>query len=140
MSRPSRSRTGPSQRQLRAGELIRHALADILMREDLRDPGLSDVSITVSEVRASPDLRSATVFCAPLSQSGAQLSTDAVVAALNRSAPFLRGRLGRQIELKFTPQLHFVADRSFDEAQRVESLLLRDDVRRDLVAGDDEDD
>lgn len=153
------SSTGPTQRQLRAGELIRHALAGILVREDLREPELIGVSVTVSEVRPSPDLRSATVFCAPLgalgragaspatpssrrnASSGVTASTrpsGEIVAALNRCAAFLRGRLGREIALKFTPQLHFVLDESFDEASRIDALLARDDVVRDLTQPDQE--
>lgn len=119
---------GPSQRQLRAGELIRHALVDILAREDLRDPDLVGVSVTVSEVRPSPDLKRATVFVAPLGHGDAAKTA----AALGRCARFLRGQLGRQIELKFTPELHFVADASFDEAEHIEALLHRPDVARDL--------
>lgn len=129
---------GPSQRQLRAGELVRHALADILAREDLREPALSGVSITVSEVRPSPDLRTATVFCAPLLASQQDGGARAVIVdALNRSAAFLRGRLGREIALKFTPQLRFVLDESYEEAARITALLSRDEVVRDLRDDDD---
>lgn len=148
MSRSFRTKKGPSQRQLRAGELIRHALVDILAREDLRDPALDGVSVTISEVRPSPDLRRATVFCAPLSGGANGSSTaeaksaqprdaDAIVAALNRCAPFLRGRLGKHIETKFTPSLHFEPDRSFDEADAVRRLLERPEVRQDLQPEDD---
>lgn len=127
--RPSRQPQGPSQRQLRAGELIRHALVDVLAREHLREPALEGVSVTVSEVRPSPDLRHAAVFCAPLGAG----DTEAIVTALNRCAPFLRGRLGREITLKFTPQLHFIADQSFDEASRVDRLLADPKVVQDLA-------
>ena len=127
--RPNRNETkGPSQRQLRAGELIRHALVDILAREDMRDPGLDGVLVSVTEVRASPDLRSAKVYVAPLGRG----DQDAVAAALNRAASFLRGRLGREIDMKFTPELHFHADNSFDTASHVDELLARPQVRRDL--------
>jgi ribosome-binding factor A len=121
---------GPSQRQLQAGELVRHALVDILRREDLRDPALIGVSITLSEVRMSPDLRHANIFCAPLGKGDAQGVAD----GLNRCATFLRGRLGREIELRFTPDLHFIPDVSFLEASRIEALLASDVVRRDLEA------
>ncbi len=118
----------PSQRQLRAGELVRHALVDILARGELRDPDLKGVSVTVTEVRASPDLRNATVFCAPLGGGDVR----AVAEALNRAKAFIRGRLGREIELKFTPNLSFEPDISFDEADHVTELLRRPDVARDL--------
>lgn len=119
---------GPSQRQLRAGELVRHALADILRREHLREPALAGVSVTISEVRASPDLKYATVFCLPL--GGGQEAE--VVDALNHAANYLRGILGREVEMKFTPTLKFVADTSFAEARRIDELLSRPEVARDL--------
>ena len=135
--RPNRNETkGPSQRQLRAGELIRHALVDILAREDMRDPGLDGVLVSVTEVRASPDLRSAKVYVAPLGRG----DQDAVAAALNRAASFLRGRLGREIDMKFTPELHFHADNSFDTASHVDELLARPQVRRDLDHDGEEED
>lgn len=133
--RPNRNETkGPSQRQLRAGELIRHALVDILAREDMRDPALEGVLVSVTEVRASPDLRSAKVYVAPLGRG----DQNAVAAALNRAASFLRGRLGREIDMKFTPELHFHADNSFDTASHVDELLARPQVRRDLDADGEE--
>jgi ribosome-binding factor A len=118
----------PSQRQLRAGELIRHALTDILAREEFADPDLSGKSITVSEVRVSPDLKHATVFCAPL--GGGDMSTTAT--ALNRAAGFLRGRLSQEVDLRFATILRFVADDSYDEARRIAELLASPRVRRDL--------
>lgn len=131
MPRP-RTSNGPSQRQLRAGELIRHALAEVLQREDLRDAALRGVSITVSEVRASPDLKQATAFVMPLGGGTKGADVAGVVAALNRVAPLLRSYLGKRIDMKFTPALRFLADESFDEAQRIEALLHRADVARDL--------
>ena len=119
---------GPSQRQLRAGELIRHALVEILQREDLRDPALAGVSVTISEVRPSPDLKQATVFCTPLGGGG----LDQVVEGLNRTAPYLRKLLGKKIEMKFTPALVFRGDDSFSEAKRIDELLSSPDVARDL--------
>jgi len=98
----------PSQRQLRAGELVRHALVDILAREEFRDPALQGVSVTIGEVRCSPDLRNASVYCIPLGDQSAERA-KAVSEGLNRAAAFLRGRLGKEIEMKFTPQLHFIA-------------------------------
>jgi ribosome-binding factor A len=132
--RPGREQ-GPSQRQLRAGELVRHALVDILREEDFHDPELANAHVTVTEVRMSPDLKHAVCFVEPL---GGVHSSE-VVGALNRHAKFLRGRLGRGIEMKFTPDLKFVHDPSFDEAQRMASLFNRPEVRRDIEAHDDED-
>lgn len=123
---------GPSQRQLRAGELIRHALVEIFQREDLRDPALAGRSITISEVRPSPDLRQATVYCAPLGSSVTGEQTEAVIKALGRVAPHLRHLLGQKVELKYTPQLSFRPDESFNEARRIDELLSRSDVKRDL--------
>ena len=111
---------GPSQRQLRAGELIRHALVDILAREEFRDPHLQGVSVTIGEVRTSPDLKHATVFCSPLVGS---TDADAVAEALTRAAGFIRGKLGRSIDMKFTPQLKFLADTSYDSASAMDRLL-----------------
>lgn len=128
----------PSQRQLRAGELVRHALVDILRREELRDEALQGVDVTVTEVRASPDLKTARVYVAPLGQG----DRAAVAAALNRASGFLRGKLGRAIEMKFTPELRFIADDRFDQASRIDEILARPNVKRDLdpgLADEDED-
>jgi ribosome-binding factor A len=125
---PARAAAGPSQRQLRAGELVRHALVEILAREDLRDPELKNASITVGEVRASPDLKRMNVFVAALGDH----DPARIAAALNRHAAFVRGKLGRVIELRFTPELHFLADVSYDEADRIEELLRSPEVARDL--------
>ncbi len=120
---------GPTQRQLRAGELVRHALVEILREEDISDPALEAVSVTVTEVRMSPDLRHATVFIEPLGGGHASEVTE----ALNRHAKFLRGRLGRVIDMKFTPDLKFLHDESFDEAQRMNRLFDDPKVRQDLT-------
>jgi ribosome-binding factor A len=131
--------TGPSQRQLRAGELVRHALVEILREEDLHDEALQGVSVTITEARMSPDLRHAMIFVEPLGGGHA----GAVVSALNRHARFLRGRLGHWIDMKFTPDLKFMHDESFDEAQRMARLFDDPRVRADLakpdVSGGDED-
>jgi len=119
---------GPSQRQLRVGELLRHALSDILRARDIRDPDLEGVSVTVTQVKPSPDMRHATVFVEPLGGKNA----DVIVEALNRHRGFLRGELGRSIEIKFTPELRFVEDTSFAEAQRIEQILHSEKVARDL--------
>ena len=126
----------PSQRQLRAGELVRHALSDIIAREEFRDPDLSGVIVTVGEVRCSPDLKHANVFVAPLGDD-TEVGREALAGALNRAAAFLRGRLGREIEMKFTPQLHFIADRSYDEATAIDKLLADPRVRQDIDGSDD---
>lgn len=137
-----RGRT-PSVRQLRVGEEIRHCLSAILNRGDLHDPDLRDVSITVSEVRVSPDLRNATVFVMPLGV-GADLARDrardrAAIDALGRAASYLRGRVGREIRLKYLPRLFFQRDTSYDAAARVGGILRSPDVAKDL-AGDPETD
>jgi ribosome-binding factor A len=119
---------GPSQRQLRAGELVRHALVEILREEDLQDPALAGVSVTITEVRVSPDLKHALCFVEPLGG----VHAPEVIAALNRVSKFLRGRLGHAIEMRFTPALKFVHDDSFDVAQKMNRLLDDPRVRRDV--------
>src|SRR6476661_3040031 len=104
---------GPTQRQLRVGELLRHSLAQILVRGEIRDPDLEGVSVTVTQVKPSPDMRHATVFVEPLGGKNAKQ----IVAALNRHKAFLRGEMGHMIDLKFTPDLRFIEDESFAEAQ-----------------------
>ena len=122
----------PSQRQLQAGELIRRALVDIMAREDFRDPDLKGVSITVSEVRAAPDLRTARVYAAPLGGK----NTPEVVAALNRCAKFLRGKLGRELKMRSTPSLRFEIDTTFDVASEMNALLARPEIARDIGKND----
>ena len=135
---------GPSQRQLRAGELIRHALVDILREEEIHDEALHGVSITVTEVRLSPDLKHATCFVEPLG-AGVEAAVTAgheseIIKALNAHAKFLRGRLGSKLDMKFTPDLRFRHDESFDAASRIDRLFADPRVRADLEASDDEDD
>ena len=127
-------RGGPSQRQLRAAELVRHALVDIIAREDLRDPDLQGASITVGEVRASPDLKHMTAFVSALGPA----DPHKIAAGLTRGASFLRGKLARQIDLRFTPELHFQADVSYDEARHIDELLASPEVARDLKRRDGE--
>ncbi len=139
--KPARSAAplGPSQRQLRAGELIRHALVEVLREEELQDEAMHGVSVTVTEVRMSPDLKHATCFVEPLGAGvGAVVDVDGVVKALNRHAKFLRGRLGRLVDLKFTPDLRFRHDESFESASHMERLFARPEVARDLARRDDE--
>jgi ribosome-binding factor A len=131
--RPQHSQ-GPSQRQLRVGEMLRHALATILMRGEIRDADLEGVPVTVTQVKPSPDMRHATAFVEPLGGKNAK----AVVAALNRHKSYLRGEMGHMIELKFTPELRFVEDESFAEAQKIETLLKSERVQRDLNSDDDD--
>ena len=122
---------GPSQRQLRAGELMRHALVEILREQEITDPDIAGVSITLTEVRMSPDLRHATVFVEPL--GGGEQAT-VVVKALNRHHKFLRGRLGHAIDMKFTPALKFLHDGTFDEAARISAIFADPKVAQDLKA------
>lgn len=133
MSRKRRDLQGkpPTQRQLRAGELVRHALVDILAREDLRDPALAGVSVTIGEVRCSPDLRHANVFVTALGMDASE-DRQALAEALNKVSGFLRGRLGREIDMKFTPKLNFIPDRSYDEATAIDRLLDTPHVKQDL--------
>ena len=126
---------GPSQRQLRVGEMLRHALAEILRENDIRDPELDGVSVTITQVKPSPDMRYATVYCEPLGGGNAQT----VIAALNRHKGFVRGEMGHKIAMKFTPELRFVEDESFAEAQKIETILKSDRVSRDLAATHDDD-
>ena len=138
MKHRSSKAAGPSQRQLRAGELIRHALVEVLREEELQDEAMTGVSVTVTEVRLSPDLRHATCYVEPLGAGVSGGDTRPVIDALNRHARFLRGRLGRQIDMKFTPDLRFVHDESFAEAARMDRLFHDPRVRRDLEAGEDD--
>jgi ribosome-binding factor A len=127
VERPT-ARKGPSQRQLRVGELLRHALSDILRRGEMRDPDLVGVSVTITQVIPSPDMRHALVFCEPLGGKNA----GPVIKGLNRCKGYLRGEMGRMIALKFTPELRFVEDTSFAEAEKIETLLKSPRVRTDL--------
>jgi ribosome-binding factor A len=124
----------PTQRQLRVGEALRHALAGVFERGALRDPVLRNVSITVTEVRASPDLTNATVFVMPL---GGEAAED-IVEALRRAAPFLRSTVGREVELRHVPRLAFEVDRSFGQADQIDKLLKQPQVARDLDESRDE--
>ena len=119
-----------SQRQLRVGEEIRHRLSEILMRDEVRDPDLQGRSITVTQVQISPDMKNALVYARPLA-SDADASKKAI-AALNRSAGFLRGRLGRELTIRHIPELRFAFDESFDKAEELDRLLRSPQVVRDL--------
>lgn len=128
----------PSQRQLRVGEEIRHALAWTLERDEVRDPSVQGVPVTVTEVRVSPDLKNATAFVVPLGAEDGDAA--ALLEGLLRAAPFLRRRIGEKVRLRHVPRLSFVADQSFDNAGRIDALLRRPDVARDLFKPAEEDD
>src|SRR6201984_2833642 len=128
------STSGGSQRQLRVGEAVRHAVADILSHGSARDPDLEDHIITVPEVRMSPDLKLATIYVMPLGGR----DTGVVVAALERNKKFLRGEVARRVNLKFAPDIRFRVDERFDEAERIEKLLRTPAVQRDLAPDSDE--
>src|SRR4051812_45286833 len=125
---------GGSQRQLRVGETVRHAVADILAQGGVHDPDLEGHIITVPEVRMSPDLKLATVYVMPLGGK----DTDTVLAALARNKKFLRGEVAHRVNLKFAPDLRFRTDERFDEAERIEELLRTPAVHRDLKPESDE--
>ena len=132
------SRSGskpPSQRQLRVGEELRHALAHLLAQGGFRDPELNEANITVTEVRVSPDLRNATAFVTPL--GGSALAET--VTALNRAAGFIRSRLAPELRLRYLPRLQFAADRSFDNAMRLQGVLSHPRVQRDLESAEADD-
>ena len=124
-----------SQRQLRIGELIRHALSGSLERGELRDPGLDQVSVTVTEVRISPDMKNATAFVMPLGG----VDTDRVLASLSRAVPFFRRRLSKRVSLRRLPALSFELDKSFDNANRINELLKSPAVAADVDTDGDTD-
>jgi ribosome-binding factor A len=127
--------SGPSQRQLRVGELVRHALSEILSRGEVVDEVLASHVITVPEVRMSPDLRLATAYVMPLGGKDAA----PVIEALKRNRKFLRGEIARRINLRFAPEIRFHLDETFEEASRIERLLDSDKVKADLAAKPDDD-
>jgi ribosome-binding factor A len=137
MARQKNTRdSGPnaSQRQLRVGELVRHAVAEMLTRGDVHDPVIEGHLITVPEVRMSPDLRLATIYVMPIGGR----DTEQVVAAFERHKKFLRTEIAHRINLKFAPDIRFRVDDRFAEAERIEKLLRSPEVKRDLDHGDDE--
>ena len=120
--------TGPTQRQLRVAEEIRHVLAALFERRDFRDPELAEAQLTVTEVRASADLKHATVFVSRLGRS----DVDALLPALKRAAPYLRGQVAHAVRLKFAPDLTFQPDHTLDYATNISRLLHAPEVARDL--------
>src|SRR5437868_2143135 len=127
------NKSAASQRPLRVGEEIRHALADIFVRGESRSPDLFDVTITISEVRVSPDMKNATAFFMPL----AGQNKETLLLALKNSEPEIRYLVSRRIKLRHTPRIHFALDESFDVAERIETLLKSPEVARDLEKEDD---
>ncbi len=121
-----------SQRQLRVGELVRHALAEMLTRGDVHDPVLESHMITIPEVRMSPDLRLATIYVMPMGGRDA----NAVIGAFERNKKFLRGELAHRVNLKFAPDIRFRIDERFEEAERIDKLLHSPEVARDLTKND----
>ncbi|WP_397543059.1 30S ribosome-binding factor RbfA [Roseovarius salis] len=119
---------GPSQRQLRVGELIRRTLSEVLMRGDIHDPDLNRLSVTVGEVRASPDLKVATAYVLPLGGEG----QDEVIGLLARNKGELRRIIGKELSLKFAPDLRFRIDETFDRMDETRRLFAQDKVRRDV--------
>src|ERR1700710_2446408 len=128
------SAPGGSQRQLRVGEIVRHAVADLLAQGAVHDPDLEGHIITVPEVRMSPDLKLATVYVMPLGGK----HTEVVIAALARNKKFLRGEVAHRVNLKFAPDLRFHIDDRFDEAERIEKLLRTPGAQRDLKPESDD--
>ena len=130
---PKTSSAGPSQRMLRVGEQVRHALSEMLQRGDIIDPLIETTVISISEVRMSPDLKVATAFVSPLGAKDA----DAVLGALNKHAKFVRGRVSHALrQMKFMPEFRFRLDTSFDNFAKINELLKSPEVARDLDAGD----
>lgn len=127
MSKAHSSR-GPSQRQSRVGEMLRHALSEVFLRTEISDLDLKGVVLTVTEVRVSPDLKNATVYLLPLGGK----NQDAVLAALNRHTKFVRGELARRVELRYMPEIVFELDKTFDASGHLEELLRSPPVARDL--------
>jgi ribosome-binding factor A len=128
---PSRA---PSQRQLRVGEVIRHAFAEILARGDIHDPAFESAVVTVPEVRMAPDMKLATVYVMPLGGRNA----DEVIAAFERNKKYLRGEVARRVNLRNAPDFRFRLDTSFDEGDRIDAVLRSPEVSRDLDKPDDD--
>ncbi len=135
MKRDTHKPTGPSQRMLRVGELVRHALSGVFARGEIEDPLLEGKVITVPEVRMTQDLKLANAYIMPLGGVGA----EEIVAALNRHHRFIRGRVAPQLDLKFAPDLKFFVDNTFDEFGKIDALLRSDRVQRDILKDEDED-
>lgn len=131
---PKGDQQGPSQRQLRVAEEVRHALSAVFAREEFRDPDLQDLHVTVTEVRASPDLKHMTAFVSGLGRD----LTPAQFAGLRRVAPFLRTQVARAVRLRYAPELHFQPDTALDYAMRINQVMQRPEVQRDLAPQPDD--
>ena len=125
---PHGAQRGPSQRQLRVGELVRHVMAELLAKGEIHDEVLAAHVVTIPEVRMSPDLRLASIYVMPLGGKDA----EPVIAALERHKRFIRGEVAHRVNLKFAPDIRFLRDETFEEAQRIDQLLASDKVRQDL--------
>lgn len=132
---PAQSKRPPSQRQLRVGEEIRHALSEVFYRGETHAPELDGISITVSEVRISPDLKNATAYCTPLAGTA---DPDKVIQTLNDLTPLIRRQMNKKIVLKYSPRLYFKLDKSFDAANRINVLLQKPEVQKDIAAASDD--
>ena len=127
-----RKNSGPNQRMLRVGELVRHALAGLFTRGEIDDPVLEGAVVTVTEVRMSPDLKLANAYVMPLGGERA----EEIAEALNRHRKYIRGRIAPELDLKFAPEVKFFVDNTFDEFGRIDALLRTERVQRDLQDGD----
>jgi ribosome-binding factor A len=136
MPKRSDPTSGPSQRQQRVAELVRHALAEVLSRGDIQDEVLTRHVVTIPEVRMSPDLKLATAYVMPL---GGQ-DESAVLKALDRNKKVLRTEVAHRVNLKFAPDLRFLRDETFDEAARIDALLRSEKVKRDVAKPDEPED
>jgi ribosome-binding factor A len=135
MSRVHQQQGGqPSQRMLRVGELVRHAMSELLTRAEINDPALEKQVVTVPGVRMSPDLKLATVYVMPLGGD----NIDGVLAALDRHKKILRGEIARRVNLKFAPEVRFKPDPNFEYSAKIDALLESPEVKRDLQAIDEE--
>lgn len=134
MKRDTKGPTGPNQRMLRVGELVRHALANLFARGEIQDDALAGVTVTVPEVRMSPDLKLATAYIMPLGGENA----EAIAEILNKHKRFVRGRIAPELDLKFAPDVRFFVDTTFEEFGRIDALLRTDRVQRDLAKDEDE--
>ncbi|WP_439543528.1 30S ribosome-binding factor RbfA [Hyphomicrobium sp.] len=130
--RKSHSARGPTQRQLRVGELVRHKLAEMLARGEIYDDVLTSHVVTITEVRMAPDLRLATAYVMPLGGK----DTDIVLAALTRNSKYIRGEIAQHVDLRVAPEVRFREDETFDEVTRIDRLLHSDKVRRDVEKRD----
>lgn len=128
---PKGKAKAPSQRQLKVGEELRHALAWMLERGEVHDPAVAATPLTVTEVAVSPDLKNATAYIVPL--GGGDANMDEILAGLGRASPFLRRRMVEQVRLRYAPRLSFAADTTFEYAGHIDALLRRPDVARDLA-------